>query len=220
MKNSARFPHLLKVEVLQGLTPEFQREFVDNCTVRIFDSPTTILVQGELSPGLFMVAHGSVEVFFLGKDGQHVFLNRANVGDVIGEVEAISEHTCAASCQVSANSTVLYCPKSQLIGYLSNVRFVQNIMAVFHDHLVRDNWFKHVDHYTPIDLRLGAYLRLLSETTQKITETQTYLANVVGCSRQTINRELGKLRDLGIIAMDNGVIEVLDRSKLETPFES
>lgn len=220
MKNSARFPHLLKSEVLANLSPDFQRDFVDNCAVRMFDKPTTILVQGELSPGLFMVAHGSVEVFFLGKDGQHVFLNRATVGDVVGEVEAISDHTCAASCQVSANSSVLFCPKPLLLEYLSEVVFVQNIMAVFHDHLVRDNWFKHVDHYTPIDLRLGAYLRLLSEKTQRVTETQTYLASVVGCSRQTINKELGNLRDKGIISMENGVIEVLDRSKLETPFEN
>lgn len=198
---------------------EFQKDFIDKCAVNFYDTPTTILTQGEHSPGLFMVAHGTVEVFFLGKDGHNVFLNLANVGDVLGEVEAISEHTCAASCQVSANTTVLFCPRSLLFGYLSSVVFVKNIMAVFHDHLVRDNWFKHLDHFTPIDQRLGAYLRLLSENNSKITETQAYLANVVGCSRQTINKELAKLRDLGVISIESGVIEVLDRQQLATPFE-
>lgn len=210
----------MKSEILKDLPSEFQKEFIDKCAVRFYDTPTAILTQGENSPGLFMVAHGSVEVFFLGKDGQNVFLNLAHTGDVLGEVEAISEHTCAASCQATANTTVLFCPKSLLFGYLSSVVFVKNIMAVFHDHLVQDNWFKHLDHFTSINQRLGAYLRVLSERNSKITVTQTYLANVVGCSRQTINKELGKLRDQGIISMDSGVIEVLERQKLETPFET
>ena len=220
MKNSAKFPHLLKAEVLRDLPAEFQKNFINKCAVKFYDTPTTILTQGEHSPGLFMIVHGSVEVFFLGKDGHNVFLNLANVGDVLGEVEAISEHTCAASCQASANTTVLFCPKPLLFSYLSSVVFVKNIMAVFHDHLVRDNWFKHLDHFTPIDQRLGAYLRLLSEKNSKVIETQAYLANVVGCSRQTINKELGKLRDQGVISMDSGVIEVLHREKLDTPFEA
>ena len=57
---------------------------------------------------------------------------------------------------------------------------------------------------------------MFSERNSTIYDSQTYLAGVVGCSRQTINKELGVLRDKGFISVEKGVIEILDREKLET----
>jgi len=56
---------------------------------------------------------------------------------------------------------------------------------------------------------------MFSERNNTIFDSQTYLAGVVGCSRQTINKELGALRDKNFISTKKGKIEVLDREKLE-----
>jgi CRP-like cAMP-binding protein len=45
---------------------------------------------------------------------------------------------------------------------------------------------------------------------------QADLANIVGCSRQSVNRKLAELRDEGLITMGKGGIKVLARDRLET----
>ncbi len=216
MKNSARFPHLLKSGVLHDLPRDFRTDFVDRCTVQFFEEPEVILTQGEPSPGMFLIAHGNIEIIYLGRDGQRTFLARAAAGAIVGEAEAIADQICAATCETTANTTLLFCPKPLLMESLSSVQFVKNLAAVFHGHLLQLNYFKLVDRYSPVDDRLCAYLLMFSERNTKIYDTQAYLASVVGCSRQTVNRELGKLRERKIIDIRKGVIEILDREKLES----
>ncbi len=216
MQNSARFPHMLKAGIFQGLDRSAKVDFIDRCSVLVYPEPTVVLTQGSQSPGMYLVAHGSFEIVYLGEDGQRTFLARAAQGSIVGEAEAISGQVCAATCEVTANTTLLFCPKPMLFEALTSVQFVKNLATVFHGHLLQLNYFKLVDRHSPVDDRLCAYLLMFSERHTKIYDTQAYLAGVVGCSRQTINRELGKLRDEKIINIRKGVIEILDREKLES----
>jgi CRP-like cAMP-binding protein len=215
MEISERFPQMMKADILSDLPKKFRKEFIDRCTVINYDSPTHILVQGEQSPGMFLIASGNVEILYLGEDGQQTFFARAGVGSIVGEVEAITEQLCAATAEAMANTTLLFCSKGLLLEALGSVEFVKNLMKVFHGHLLQLNYFKLVDRNSPVDHRLCAYLLMFSERNSTIYDSQSYLAGVVGCSRQTINKELGALRDKGFISVEKGVIEILDREKLE-----
>ncbi len=80
--------------------------------------------------------------------------------------------------------------------------------------MVNDNWLKHIGQFGAVGMRLRGYLYMLSENVSKVMETQSYLASVVGCSRQTINRELAKLREEGHITQNGSEIIVVDRESL------
>lgn len=215
MEVSARFPQTMKADILSGLSKEFRKEFIDRCTVLTYDTPTHILTQSERSPGMFIIVSGNVEILYLGEDGQQTFFARAGAGSIVGETEAITDQLCAATAEAMANTTLLFCPKILLIEALGSIQFVKNLMKVFHGHLLQLNYFKLVDRNSPVDHRLCAYLLMFSERNSKIYDSQTYLAGVVGCSRQTINKELGVLREKNFIAIEKGSIEILEREKLE-----
>ena len=216
MDNSARFPHLMKAEILKGLPKDFRKDFLNQCRVMRFTTPTLFLHQGELADGMYLIADGNVDVFYLGKEGQRAFLARAGVGSSIGEAEAISEQICAATCEAREDTTLLFCSRSQLLEAVKTSDFVKNLTRIFHGHLLHLNYFKLVDRLAPIDHRLCAYLLMFSERNSTIYDSQSYLAEVVGCSRQTINKELGLLRDKKWISIKKSMIEILDRQKLET----
>ena len=216
MEVSSRFPQTMKADILSGLSKEFRKEFIDRCTVLTYDTPTHILTQSERSPGMYIIVSGNVEILYLGEDGQQTFFARAGAGSIVGETEAITDQLCAATAEAMANTTLLFCPKNLLIEALGSIQFVKNLMKVFHGHLLQLNYFKLVDRNSPVDHRLCAYLLMFSERNRKIYESQTYLAGVVGCSRQTINKELGVLREKNFIAIEKGAIEILDREKLES----
>jgi len=215
MDVSEQFPQMMKADILAGLPKQFRKEFIDRCTVLNYEHPKQILVQGEHSPGMFLIADGNVEILYLGEDGQQTFFARAGVGAIVGETEAITDQLCAATAEAMANTTLLFCSKRLLLEALESVEFVKNLMRVFHGHLLQLNYFKLVDRNSPVDHRLSGYLLMFSERNSTIYDSQSYLAGVVGCSRQTINKELGALRDQGFISVEKGVIEILDRESLE-----
>jgi CRP-like cAMP-binding protein len=215
MKNCIRYPHLMKAEILADLPEDVKAEFLDQCSVRIFDKPTEVLQQGVIATGMFMVAHGSIDITHDTEEGQTVIIHTAGQGEIVGEVEAIADKPCAATVTVAGNSTLLFCPKPILFDYLKNTVFLRNLVAIFYERLVRDNTFKSVDQFYPVERRLCAYLQKMSREKPQISKSQAYIANVVGCSRQTVNRELGILRDQKVIALEKGSILILDREALD-----
>lgn len=214
LENSIRFPHLLRAEILDGLDASFKKAFLNKCVVKVYAKPTVILEQGEHAFGMILIAHGYVDISFIGEGGQHMFLARAKAGDALGETETISEEPCAASGETSANTTILYCAAPNLGTALQNPGFIKNLTKISYKRLVYDNWVKHNAQFGDVGQRLRGYLYILSGKADRIRETQSYLANVVGCSRQTINRELAVLRAEGLIAQRGSEIEILDRKAL------
>ena len=214
MDNCIRFPHLLKAGIFDGLETDFKKDFLNQCTSQYFEKPTTIFEQGEASTGMVIIAHGHADVTYTGEDGRQIFLIRSKVDSILGETEAISEEPCAASCTTAANTTILFCARPLLFQSLQTAGFIRNLTKIFHRRLVGDNWLKHIGQFGSVEKRLRGYLYMLSENRGKIEETQSYLASVVGCSRQTINRELANLRAAGIVEQTGGEIVVIDRDAL------
>lgn len=214
MKNSVRFPHLYRAPLFADLPEDQITKIIDGCAVQMFDKPTQVLTQGEPAHGMYMIAHGSVEVTCINAEGQSVLIHVMRQVEIFGEVEVLAEKPCAASCSTAANTTLLYCAKPLLYECVKSPVFLRNLMRVSYDRLVRDNTMKFVDQFYPVVQRLCAYLHRLSVDKAEISKTQSDLAGMLGCARQTLNRELGRLRDRSIIEIEKGKIRVTDRSAL------
>ncbi len=219
MKNSARFPHLLNAHILDDLPDDRKVDFLDVCAIRVFEDETAILSQSEHTAGMFLIAHGSVEVSFLSKDGNKSIIYHAGPGDVLGAIEAMAERPCAGTCTAFANTTVLFCATSLLFEQLKSPVFIRNAAVIAHNVMTRDNLFKSADQFATVEQKICLYLRHLSSHDSKFTQSQSYLANAVGCSRQTVNKELGRLRDLNIIDVSQTGIGVLDHAALVRQIE-
>ena len=215
MMNSTRFPHLMNAPFLNDLPDDRKASFIDGCSVKFFERETPILQQDEPSGGMFMIAHGSVEVSFLSEDGNKSIIYHAGPAEILGAIECISERPCAATCTAFANTAVLFCPTALVYEHMKSPVLIRNFAVVTHEVLTRDNTFKSVDQFYSVEQKICRYLLHLSSKNSKFTQSQSYLANAVGCSRQTVNKELGRLRDLNIIDQTRGVIGVLDHSALE-----
>jgi CRP-like cAMP-binding protein len=214
MKNSTRFPQMLKAPLFLDLPEDFKVQFLNDCSVLVCEEATHLLVQGGAVQGMYLIAHGSVEITCVNACGQSVMIHLARPGEVFGDVEALSDNPCAASCTTAIGTTVLFCAKPLLYESLRAPTFVRNLMQVSYDRLVRDNRTKFIDQFYPVEQRLGAYLHLLSVDDLLISKTQGDLAGLLGCARQTLNRELGRLRERRVIELEKGRIRILDRAAL------
>lgn len=206
---------MLNISLLEDIPTDKKSAFLNACVVNVFAKDTPLLSQSDHTTGMFLVAHGSVEVSFLNKDGNKSIIYHAWPAEALGLIEAMANRPCAATCMAFANTTVLFCPTSLLFEQLKSPVFIRNTAIAAHDMMTRDNMFKSADQFYTVEQKICLYLRYLSTQNFKFMQSQSYLANAVGCSRQTVNKELGRLRDLNIIEISQGVITVLDHRALD-----
>jgi CRP-like cAMP-binding protein len=215
MKNTIRFPHLLDCEIVNDMSDDQKADFVNQFAVRNFASRTPILHQGEPPDGMFIVSHGSVEVSYLSEEGYQTIIYHAGPTDTLGVIEALASKPCAATCVAMPNTCVLYCPTPLLYQQMHSPVLIRNIATLAFKMLERDNTSKSIDQHYTVEQRICSHLSQLSAQGAEIRQSQSYLATMVGCSRQTVNKELGVLRDNNIIMLSKGKMTVLNRDALE-----
>lgn len=201
--------------MLDGLSQDEKRAFLGACTARVLKAPAAILRQGEPAPGGFLVVTGRVEVDYVDASGNPVIVHTALPGEMLGEVEALSGRPCACSCVAAPDTTVLFCPVRVLYAHIPPRLLIRNLCDTLYDRMVRESRNKAADHYCNAEQRLRLHLhRLTDNGTDTVRLSQSQLGVLIGCSRQTVNPMLGRLREQGIIELGRGAIRVLDRDRL------
>lgn len=215
MINPSEYPHLFDAPMLDGLSPGDKQVFLAACTPRVLKSPTPILRQGEPTTGGFLVASGQVEVDYVDPSGNPVIVHTALPGEMLGEVEALTGRPCACSCVTAPDTTVLFCPARVLHDHMPPRLLIRNLCEALYDRMVRESRNKASDHYHNAEQRLRLHLHnLTGNGTDTVRISQSQLGILIGCSRQTVNRMLGELRDKGIIELGRSTVRVRDRARL------
>ena len=214
MNNATRFPHLLNAPILADLPREVANQILNAATTRSYDRSHPVLTQGAEVSGMFILAHGAIEITSRNVNEQTVLIHLCRPGEIFGDVEALAEMPAAANCIAVEQSVVLSCPTPLLHDCMANQIFQRNLMRVCFERLSRDNAHKFVDAFYPVEQRLCDYLHRLSVGQPEIAKTQASLAGLLGCARQTLNRELKRLRERNIIEIEKGKIRVTDRAAL------
>ena len=209
----ARWDSLLP-DLLDGLPPERRRAFYVECIPRAFAHATEILRQGHEASHAFLIVDGAVEVTFIDVNGNTVLAHVAHPGEVMGEVELFSGKTCAANCRALPDSKLLCFNATLLMKYVAPERLLKNFAAILHSRLVRDNRLHAIAQFYPAEARICLHLLRLSSDRAEVRISQSQLALLAGCTRQTVNRTLAQLRDQRIIDMGRGVIRVLNPDRL------
>lgn len=216
MTTPINFQPLLECPLLNGLSLEQKNAFLAECSVKHLEAPTDILRQGETTPVMYLIASGRVEVIYIDKQGNAAVLHVAGPGEVLGEVEGLSGTPCSSTCRTLPDAVVLTASFDLLLKHIPPAHLLRNSAAIMQTRLTRDNELRAIAQFFSVEERLRMYLyQFTNEAHPEARLSQSYLASMVGCSRQTINKLLGDLRRDEVIEIRRGAIVVLDREKLK-----
>ncbi|MBE9635692.1 Crp/Fnr family transcriptional regulator [Salipiger mangrovisoli] len=216
MTTPIEYGPLLDCPLFEGMGREQTEALLGECIVQRHEAPTDILRQGETTPYMYLIAKGRVEVIYLDKQGNAAVLHVAGPGEVLGEVEGLSGTTCSSTCRTLPDAVVLACSFELLLKHIPPALLLRNSAAIMQTRLTRDNELRAIAQFFSVEERLCMYLhQFTTETHREARLSQSYLASMVGCSRQTINKLLGDLRRDGVIEIRRGAIAVLDRDRLK-----
>lgn len=179
--------------------------------------------QGEESDGLYLVTEGIVRIYLTADDGREATINLLEEGEVIGEIAILDSLPRSAGAAALTRSKLIFVPHApfselaetspkinrQLILMLCERLRAANAQvdqAIFHD----------LRHRLLVLLRQIAVLHGRIEKDVAIVDlelTQGTLAQMLGASREAVNKQLRALHKERRIAMDGHQIQVYRQAR-------
>lgn len=190
------------------LSDEACRAFLSRCERRHYPIEEAILQKGAPCPGLFLISKGSVEIVTIDQSGNQVILHNAGPGSLLGDVESQAGAPILADCVARAGTEAYFLDEQAYFDALSDPDLRRNQAKINYDRLSFANQ-THLRFLTrSVEVQIGACLLQLAMEGRVISHSQAYVADMVGCSRQTANRILGEMKDKGWLSLRKGVIEL------------
>jgi CRP/FNR family transcriptional regulator len=196
---------------------------------RHYECDQLIFAQGERGDGLYIVAQGHVGITRQEADGAELLLTLAGPGEYFGELALFDGAPRSAGATAMEECRLLVLPRDAFRAFLEAhpgalwtcleviVGLLRRLTAVADDIALLDLRGR----LARCLLRLAAQgaIAVAGETAERPRTaphiTQQHLANMLGATRERVNKRLQALGEDGLIALERGQVRILDRARLE-----
>ena len=184
---------------------------------KTYPKNAVVLTEGEAGDSLFMIQTGKVKVFIGDEDGREIILKILSPGSFFGEMSMIDKQPRSASVTTLETSTFLVLQHNAFEKCVEAApRIAQMVMQVLAQR-VREadrkiGTLALMDVYGRVAstlLELAVYNNGKLMVGEKLSQQD--LANMVGASREMVNRILKDLSDRGFISIESKSITIINR---------
>ncbi|TJZ75524.1 Crp/Fnr family transcriptional regulator [Chitiniphilus eburneus] len=179
----------------------------------------TVVQQGTAGDEMYAVLRGRLKVSRHTEDGREATLCILEAGEVFGEIAMLDGGVRSASVEALESCELLVLHRDAVMGYLeSHPKVMRQLIAALCERLrAADNLLQDIL-FLNLPERLGKMLRQLGDA-HGSTEadgsilidlklTQQELANLVGASRESVNKQLNAWVEQGWVALEHGYIRL------------
>ena len=178
----------------------------------------TLFEQGDESDGLYLIVSGIVRIFLQAADTREATINLLEDGEVIGEMSLLDGLPRSAGAAALTDAKLVFIPREPFLDLVdSSPKLARAIILMLCERLRNAN--SQVDQAIFHDLRhrLVVLLRQLAIMHGTIEQdvavvnlelTQGTLAQMLGASREAVNKQLRALAKDGKIAMEGAQIKI------------
>ena len=213
-----------RVPIFSSLDADQLRDLARAARRHRYDRDEVIFYQGDPGDTFYILLSGQVKVSVSSADGQEAILVMLEQGESFGEFALLDDQPRSATIETTLPTEVLALRKNDFHRLLrQHPEMAIQLLRVMTkrlratDQLVQDAAFLDVAD------RLAKKLLQLMETHGRQTErgreidihlTQQELAAMIGATRESVNKQLGALRERGLVAVDRQRITVLQPETL------
>lgn len=195
-------------------------ELAQHAEWRSVPARKVIVQQGCKSQEMYAVLRGRLKVLRETDDGREATLGILEPGEVFGELAMLDGEARTATVETLEPCELLVLRHDAVVGFLENhPKVMHQLILVLcqrlrsADELVQDTLF------LSLPQRLGKMLKNLalqhgSDGLIDLKFTQQELGNLVGASRESINKQLNAWESEGWISMEEGYIRLIQTQNL------
>ena len=184
----------------------------------LLDTDAVLFDQGDESDGLYVVITGIVRIYLTAEDGREATINLLEDGEVIGEIALLDGLPRSAGAAALTPSKLIFIPREPFLELLDeSTKLARQVILTLCERLRSANAqvdqaiFHDLRHRLLMLLRQLAVIHGRVERDVSIVDldlTQGTLAQMLGASREAVNKQLRALAKEGRLKMDGPNIEV------------
>ncbi len=176
-----------------------------------------VLTEGEMGDSLYMIQSGKVKVFIGDEEGREIILKILGPGDFFGEMSMIDKQPRSASVNTLEGSVFLVLTHAAFEKCVEEAPRIGNMVMRMLAQRVREadrkiGTLALMDVYGRVAstlLELAVYTDGKLMVGEKLSQQD--LANMVGASREMVNRILKDLSERGFISIESKAITIINR---------
>lgn len=193
-------------------------------SVRSLAAHETLFQKGDPGDGLFGILRGRIAIGAVSAEGRMVILNVLEKGEIFGEIALIDDEARSATATAMDATDLLHIHRDHFLPFLRDnpdlcIRMMQLLCARMRwaSGLVEDAAF--LDLPARLAKRLVGLTKsharaTLDHSPIRLAITQRELAEMLGATREAVNKHLTHWRELGLIDLRRGRILLHDQAAL------
>jgi CRP-like cAMP-binding protein len=168
---------------------------------------------GDAADAAYVVTAGELEIVLARPDGGDVWLARAGVGDVVGDIALLDGGVRSADMTAVTNLRLLRLGREAVLEALAAEPAAALALLAHLARLLRET-NRRVEAAAALDLDARLAQVLLSAPSGLTPKSQSEIARFVGAARESVNRRLARWRKAGMVAVTASGVRVLDAERL------
>src|SRR4051812_15950254 len=184
-----------------------------------------IFQKGDPGSSMLAVIRGRVKICTVSQEGRELLLNIIDSGGVFGEIAILDGRPRTADAVALEETDLMILERSHFLPFLAgNPEALSHLLAALCQKLRQTSAHLEDALLREAPSRLASGLLRLAETFGRpgpgglklnIKLSQQQIGNLIGTSRESVNKHLGDWTRAGHLSMDGGFIVIHDRAVLE-----
>jgi CRP-like cAMP-binding protein len=209
--------------IFGGLDGDSLRALVQLSRTRRLRKGTMLFQQGDEGDALYGVVDGLIRICIAGESGKELTLGLMEPGDIFGEIALLDGLPRSADAYAAEDATLLVIDRAQFVPMLERGgKIARHVIELLCERL-RENTERLGEHaFLNLQARLARKLLALSiahgrrdgqGVTIDVKLSQTELAQMLGVTREAVNKQLQTWTKQGLLRLDRGHITIADEKK-------
>jgi CRP/FNR family cyclic AMP-dependent transcriptional regulator len=191
---------------------------------RHFENGQSIFIKGDEGTSMMIVLEGKVLISVLSEGGKEITLNYIEAGGIFGEIALLDGKHRSANASAVGSCTLVYIQRSEFIPFLrSNADVAIQLLMVLCKKLRNTIYTWENLGLLPVPARLAKLILKLAATDRcnldphcivRLSLSQQKMANLIGTSRETVNRIFGQWQLEGLIRLQKQQLVLIKPKEL------
>lgn len=216
---------LKKVPLFAEFSDEDRTMVATLMIMRHYPKHSVLVYEGDPGDALFIVVNGNVAVTRVSNDGKETILTILREGDFFGEMGVLDASPRSATIKALGDVEVAILSRKDFLDMLArSAQMSLRLVLTLSSRLRATNQAIQAASYQDIRTRLASLLinleknfgeRVEGGTRLTLRLTNQEMANMIGTTRETVNRMLNRFWDEKLIDMRTANVVITDHDKLQ-----
>ncbi|GAB6888472.1 Crp/Fnr family transcriptional regulator [Desulfothermus okinawensis JCM 13304] len=215
---------LKKIPIFEKMSDELLIDMCSKMAMKLVKKDQVLFFKGDMGDALYIIKKGKIKISIPTEEGEELIISIFSDGDFFGELSLLDKSPRSADAIAITDTQLFVLHRDTFYSYLfKKTEALEAIMAALCERLRKTDDFLTDLCYTNFPKRLAKTLIDLSNRFGKkkgekiildLELTQRDLGAMLGVTRETVNRELMRLKVQGILTKDKKKIVINDLSRL------